>query len=87
MFCRCFSRVFRSRLRVCNDAEDRAEFILAPQAAVTAEVAVAVAAAAAERFLFKRLRLNRRELELLDEPRPLDATVRFDALDPAEEAE
>lgn len=85
-------RVFLSRLRVCKDAEDRAEFILAPQAAVTAEVAAAVvvvvlAAAAAERFLFKRLRLSRRELELLDEPRPLDATVRFDALDPAVEAE
>lgn len=72
---------------MCKDAEERAEFILAPQAAVTAEVVVVVvAAAAAERFLFKRLRLNRRELELLDEPRPLDATVRFDALDPAVEA-
>ena len=88
MFCRCFSRAFLSRLRVCKDAEDRAEFILA---VVTAEVAVAVlAAAAAERFLFKRLRLNRREL-LLEEPRPLDAfTARFDALErlePTVEAE
>ena len=60
-----------------------------PSAVIRKRSLAAVAAAAAERFLFKRLRLNRRALELLDEPRPLDATVLFDALtlDPAEEAE
>lgn len=48
---------------------------------MTAEAAAV--AAAAERFLFKRLRLNRRVLELLDELRPLDEAARFDALAPA----
>lgn len=75
MFCRCFSSVFLSRLRVCDGPADAAAGIRAPRAAVTA--------AAAERFLFERLRLNRRELESLDEPRPSDAAARFDALEVA----
>lgn len=80
MFCRCLNNVFLSRLRVCRDAEEMAEFILAPKAAVTAEVAVV-----AERFLFSLLRLNRSELELLDKLRPFVDVLPlllFEALDP-----
>lgn len=83
MFCRCLNKFFLSRLRVCKDAEERAEFILTPEAAVTAEVAVV--AAVVERFLFNLLRLNRSELELLDKLRPfvdVVPTLLFKALDP-----
>lgn len=79
MFCRCLNNVFLSRLRVCRDAEERVEFILAPQAAVTANVV------AAERFLFSLLRLNRSELELLDKLRPFVDVLPlllFEALEP-----
>ena len=81
MFCRCFNRVFLSRLRVCRDEEERAEFILAPQAAVTAEAAVV--AAAAERFRFSRRRLNKSELEAPGKARPLVAVaiLSFETLD------